>query len=64
MDQLMELIIRGLLWPWAWWKENNQNARLGTSPIQAEAEVFWRRFAIFGTLTLIVALIIIRYVKT
>jgi hypothetical protein len=56
MDLLIDLLIRlleVLFWPAQWWKEHNESSRLGTSPIEKEAEHFWLKVGLAGTLILV-----------
>mgnify|MGYP001233302508 CR=1 FL=1 len=48
-DPLIDVFIRlleVLFWPAQWWKEHNENSRIGTSPIEKEAEHCWTRIAL------------------
>ena len=48
-DPLIDVFIRlleVLFWPAQWWSEHNENSRLGTSPIEKEAEHYWTRIAL------------------
>ena len=59
-DPLIDVFIRlleALFWPAQWWKEHNENSRLGTSPIEKEAERFWLKAGFVGVL--ILALIVV-----
>ena len=59
-DPLIDVFIRlleALFWPAQWWKEHNENSRLGTSPIEKEAERFWLKAGFVGAL--ILALIVV-----
>jgi hypothetical protein len=56
MDLLIDLLVRlleVLFWPAHWWKEHNENSRLGTSPIEKEAERFWLKAGVIGALILV-----------
>lgn len=55
MDDLLELLLRLLWWPFKAWKETSEDSYVGVSPHEEESMGFWRKFAITGTCLVAVA---------
>ena len=61
MDDLLEIIIQVLLWPYFWWRGHNQDSRLGTSADEDEAERFWLKFGLYGIGVVAVVALVVHY---
>ncbi|MEN3941070.1 hypothetical protein WJU23_07245 [Prosthecobacter sp. SYSU 5D2] len=55
MDHLLFALIRLMIWPYSAWKTSLENSRVGISPSERDTLRFWKRFAIFGTLFILLA---------
>jgi hypothetical protein len=55
MDHLLFALIRLMIWPYIAWKTSLENSRVGISPSDRDTLRFWKRFAIFGTLFILLA---------
>jgi hypothetical protein len=55
MDDLLFAFIRLMTWPYRAWKTSLENSRIGISQSERDTLRFWKRFAIFGTLFILLA---------
>ena len=56
MDEFIDWVISALFWPYFWWRGHNQESTLGTSRDEEETENFWLKFAIFGTVVVLIVI--------
>ncbi len=48
MDEIVEILIRILVWPFRVWRAANENSSVGTSQSERSAKKFWAAFAMGG----------------
>ncbi len=48
MDEVFEILIRIVIWPFRIWKESNENSAIGASNIEHSAIKVWAAVAIGG----------------
>lgn len=59
MDNLISALIDLLWWPYETWKRTTESSRVGISPQEHDTIRFWRRVAWFGTIVIVVPLLVL-----
>jgi len=63
LDELLELLIDLVQWPFEHWRKTTENSRVGTSPNEEKTLKFWKLFGAVGTviISIIGAILYFKY---